>query len=43
MTANVTKEEIEACATAGMNDYMMKPFTQEDLKEKILKNAFINA
>ncbi len=43
MTANVTKEEIEVCALAGMNDYMMKPFTQEDIKEKILKNAFVNA
>ena len=43
MTANVTKEEIDVCASAGMNDYMMKPFTQEDLKEKILKNAFVNA
>ena len=43
MTANVTKEEIEICSLAGMNDYMMKPFTQEDIKEKILKNAFVNA
>ena len=43
MTANVTKEEIDACITAGMNDYMMKPFTQEDLREKIIKNTFVNA
>lgn len=43
MTANVTKEEIDACMAAGMNDYMMKPFTHETLKEKILKNTFIHA
>ena len=27
----------------GMNDYMMKPFTHEILKEKILKNTFIHS
>ncbi len=43
MTANVTKDEIDACLAAGMNDYMMKPFTHEILKEKILKNTFVHA
>ena len=43
MTANVTKDEIDACLAAGMNDYMMKPFTLEVLKEKILKNTFVHA
>ena len=43
MTANVTKDEIDACLASGMNDYMMKPFTHEILKEKILKNTFVHA
>jgi len=43
MTANVTKDEIDACLASGMNDYMMKPFTHEILKEKILKNTFVHS
>lgn len=43
MTANVTKEEIDACLASGMNDYMMKPFTHEILKEKILKNTIVHS
>ena len=43
MTANVTKDEIDACLACGMNDYMMKPFTLEILKEKILKNTFVHS
>lgn len=39
MTANVTKEEIDKCLSVGMNDYLMKPFDQEVLKEKVLRNA----
>ena len=39
MTANVTKEEIDKCMEVGMNDYMMKPFTHEILREKIIRNA----
>lgn len=39
MTANVTREEIDACMEAGMNDYMMKPFTHEVLREKIIRNV----
>jgi len=42
MTASVTKENIEECYQAGMNDYMMKPFSPEILKEKILKNIYGN-
>lgn len=39
MTANVTKEEIDKCLSVGMNDYLMKPFDQEVLREKVLRNA----
>ncbi|MBL7928212.1 MAG: response regulator [Bacteroidia bacterium] len=39
MTASVTKERIDECFSSGMNDYMMKPFTPDILKEKVLKNA----
>ena len=42
MTASVTKENIDECYEAGMNDYMMKPFSPETLKEKVIKNAFGN-
>jgi signal transduction histidine kinase/DNA-binding NarL/FixJ family response regulator len=40
MTANVTREEIDECSAAGMNDFMIKPYTTELLREKVLKNAF---
>jgi signal transduction histidine kinase/ActR/RegA family two-component response regulator len=39
MTASVTKERIDECFSSGMNDYMMKPFNPETLKEKVLRNA----
>lgn len=39
MTASVTRERIDECFSSGMNDYMMKPFTPDILKEKVLKNA----
>ncbi|MCX6292509.1 MAG: ATP-binding protein [Bacteroidetes bacterium] len=39
MTASVTKENIDECFNAGMNDYMMKPFSPEVLKEKVIKNV----
>jgi signal transduction histidine kinase/CheY-like chemotaxis protein len=42
MTANVTREEIDACIASGMNDYLMKPFDQEVLREKVLRNALGN-
>ncbi|MBK9541566.1 MAG: response regulator [Bacteroidetes bacterium] len=42
MTANVTREEIDECLASGMNDYMMKPFSTEILREKVIRNAFPN-
>ena len=39
MTASVTKERIDECYAAGMNDYLMKPFNPETLKEKVIRNA----
>ena len=42
MTANVTREEIDECLASGMNDYMMKPFSTETLREKVIRNAFPN-
>ena len=42
MTASVTKERIDECFNAGMNDYMMKPFSPEMLKEKVIRNALGN-
>ncbi|HLG34507.1 MAG TPA: ATP-binding protein [Bacteroidia bacterium] len=39
MTASVTKERIDQCFEAGMNDYLMKPFTPEALREKVIKNS----
>jgi len=38
MTANVTREEIDNCYSSGMDDYMMKPFTPSELREKVLRN-----
>jgi CheY-like chemotaxis protein len=38
MTASVLKEQVDACFDAGMDDYMMKPFTPELLKEKLIIN-----
>ncbi|MFM2156937.1 MAG: hypothetical protein RL516_1686 [Bacteroidota bacterium] len=38
MTASVLKEHVDACYDAGMDDYMMKPFTPELLKEKLIIN-----
>jgi PAS domain S-box-containing protein len=31
ITANVTKKDMEKCLAAGMNDYIVKPFTPDDL------------
>lgn len=38
MTANVTREEIDSCYSSGMDDYMMKPFTPQELRDKVLRN-----
>jgi CheY-like chemotaxis protein len=35
MTANVFKEDIEACRQAGMDDHVGKPLSQEDVLEKL--------
>ncbi len=42
MTANVLKEEIESYLQAGMNDYVGKPFSKENLVHKILKLTDLN-
>lgn len=36
LTANATKPDIEKCLTSGMNDYLPKPFTPDDLHRKIV-------
>ncbi len=38
MTANVTREEIDSCYESGMDDYMMKPYTPQELRDKVLRN-----
>ncbi len=35
LTANATKSDIERCLASGMNDYLPKPFTPDDLFRKI--------
>lgn len=35
LTANVTKQDVEKCLKAGMDDYLSKPFTPEDLYGKL--------
>ncbi len=37
MTAHALKEDKERCISAGMNDYISKPFNPEDLKDKLNK------
>lgn len=35
LTANATKTDIEKCLSSGMNDYLPKPFSPDDLHRKI--------
>ncbi|MEO8085714.1 MAG: response regulator [Bacteroidota bacterium] len=35
MTANVTNDEVEKCFESGMDQYISKPFSQQDLLNKI--------
>ena len=42
MTASVTKKRILECYDMGMNDYLMKPFTPEMLKEKVIRNVLMS-
>jgi len=36
LTANASNQEMEKCVTAGINDYLSKPFQPEELYSKIL-------
>ncbi len=43
LTANATKADIERCLASGMNDYLPKPFTPDDLYRKIFKDLAFKA
>jgi CheY-like chemotaxis protein len=37
-TAHGMEDDLKACLDAGMNDYLVKPFTQEQLMSALLRN-----
>jgi PAS domain S-box-containing protein len=41
LTANATTKDIERCLEAGMNDFVAKPFTPDDLYQKLFKKLKI--
>jgi HPt (histidine-containing phosphotransfer) domain-containing protein len=42
LTANATPADIQKCLASGMNDYLPKPFTPDDLYGKIFRDLTVN-